>query len=61
MKASETWPVPPRWICAYVFAGVYVNFITEEEDDRVVLAYGSNYARQAVTELKIFSQDCHMC
>lgn len=29
----------------YASAGAYVNFMTEEEGDRVVSAYGSNYAR----------------
>jgi len=29
----------------YASAGAYVNFMTEEESDRVVTAYGHNYAR----------------
>jgi FAD/FMN-containing dehydrogenase len=29
----------------YASAGVYVNFMTEEESDRVAAAYGENYAR----------------
>jgi FAD/FMN-containing dehydrogenase len=29
----------------YASAGAYVNFMTEEEGDRVAAAYGSNYAR----------------
>ena len=29
----------------YASAGAYVNFMTEEEGDRVVAAYGSNYDR----------------
>ncbi|HEY7219211.1 MAG TPA: FAD-binding oxidoreductase [Candidatus Binatia bacterium] len=29
----------------YASAGAYVNFMTEEENDRVVAAYGSNYNR----------------
>jgi FAD/FMN-containing dehydrogenase len=29
----------------YASAGAYVNFMTEEESDRVVAAYGANYAR----------------
>jgi len=29
----------------YASAGAYVNFMTEEEDDRVASAYGSNYDR----------------
>ena len=29
----------------YASAGAYVNFMTEEEGDRVASAYGSNYDR----------------
>lgn len=29
----------------YASAGAYVNFMTEEEDDRVAAAYGANYGR----------------
>jgi FAD/FMN-containing dehydrogenase len=29
----------------YASAGIYVNFMTEEEGDRVAAAYGSNYSR----------------
>lgn len=29
----------------YASAGAYVNFMTEDEDDRVAAAYGKNYAR----------------
>ena len=29
----------------YASAGAYVNFMTEEEGDRVAAAYGSNYDR----------------
>ena len=29
----------------YASAGAYVNFMTEEEDNRVAAAYGSNYDR----------------
>ena len=31
----------------YASAGAYVNFMTEDEGDRVVAAYGANYARLA--------------
>jgi FAD/FMN-containing dehydrogenase len=31
----------------YASAGAYVNFMTEEESDRVAAAYGANYARLA--------------
>ncbi len=34
----------------YASAGAYVNFMTEEEGDRVAAAYGPNYTRLA--ELK---------
>ena len=31
----------------YASAGAYVNFMTEEESDRVAAAYGANHARLA--------------
>ena len=34
----------------FASAGAYVNFMTEEEDDRIAAAYGDNYAR--LTEVK---------
>jgi FAD/FMN-containing dehydrogenase len=36
----------------YASAGAYVNFMTEDETDRVVAAYGSNFARLAQIKRK---------
>jgi FAD/FMN-containing dehydrogenase len=37
---------------SYASAGAYVNFMTEEESDRVVAAYGANYDRLAQVKKK---------
>jgi len=34
----------------YASAGAYVNFMTEDESDRVAAAYGANYARLIQTK-----------
>jgi len=36
----------------YADGGVYVNFLTEDEGDRVKAAYGPNYDRLAKTKKK---------
>jgi FAD/FMN-containing dehydrogenase len=36
----------------YASAGAYVNFMTEDETDRVAAAYGANYARLAQIKMR---------
>ena len=35
-------------LCTVCLSGAYVNFMTEEEGDRVEAAYGANYDRLAM-------------
>ena len=41
----------------YATGGVYVNFLTEDESDRVKAAYGPNYHRLAETKKKYDPQN----